>query len=92
MSTDKIVCKAYKGRCPLGGCENEFGPRKLSKSYDDPADIQRRVFNHLRFSSYHANRWTSDEEVIEYLEGDQSAWLVEEVEEWSQEEFDQMMQ
>ena len=85
---DKCSVQRFVGRCPVGGCSK--AGQDMGKGYDDNGEeARKRVWNHLRYSSFHSKSFTSDEEVDDLLDNDVEAWLVESTQEWSQAEWDQ---
>lgn len=92
-SKNMINVKCFKGVCPIGNCGAQGrGARKMGKSYEDMEEIRRKVFNHVKFSSYHQGVYSSDEDIIDFLDSNVADWCIEENEEWDQDEFDQVMQ
>lgn len=92
-SKNMINVKCFKGVCPIGNCGAQGrGARKMGKSYEDMEEIRRKVFNHVKFSSYHQGVYSSDEDIISFLDSNVADWCIEENEEWDQDEFDQVMQ
>jgi hypothetical protein len=61
----------------------------MGKGYDDHGqEARKRVWNHLRYSSFHSASFASGEEVDDLLDNDVDAWLSESTQEWSQAEWD----
>ena len=87
-SASKITVDVYKGRCPLGGCANKQGERKLGRGYS-PEEPRRRVFNHLMWSPRHEHYFVSEQECKDFMDSNFEGWCEVSTEEWDQEAFDQ---
>ena len=87
-SSNKISVGVYRGKCPVGGCANKHGERKLGKGYSTE-EPRRRVFNHLMWSPHHANYFESEQDCNEFMDQNVESWCEVTHEEWDADEFQQ---